>query len=383
MKKALVLAHVASMIDLFNRDNINILTEMGYQVDVICNFKQGSVTSQFRVNQFRNELENAGIKTYHAPIPRSLLAVKELISSYFLIRKIVRVNHYKLVQCQSPIGGVIARLVCRKERKIGTKVIYIAHGFHFYKGAPLINWLLYYPIEKFCSRSTDCIITINREDYSLAANRMNNAKEIKYIPGVGIDVNKIKNIQVDINEQRNKLGIPIDSKVIVSVGELNKNKNHEVVIRAIAEIQRSDIYYIICGQGKLDNYLKNLAKKLKIDKRVIFLGYIENVYQINLISDIFTFPSIREGLSVSLMEAMACGLPIICSNIRGNNDLVVDGKGGLLIKTNDVLEFSNAIIKLIENNDLRYKMKEYNLSSIEEYSIIKINKLMKNAYEIL
>lgn len=165
-KRALQLASVASMIDLFNTDNINILRLHGYTVDVATNFKKGSITSQDRVDEYRNELKDQGIGTYQIPIPRSIKKINNIIKSYKLVKKLVEEKEYQIVHCHSPIGGVICRLACKKSRKVfGTKVIYTAHGFHFFAGASKLAWVLYYPVEKWCSKYTDILITINQEDF--------------------------------------------------------------------------------------------------------------------------------------------------------------------------------------------------------------------------
>jgi len=383
MKKALMMAHVASMIDLFNMDNIHILQDMGYEVDVACNFEHGSVTSRQRVNEFKQELISQGIHVYHIPVPRSITAIGDIMKSYHIIKQLAKKNHYDIVHCQSPIGGVIARLACKKARKHGTKVIYVAHGFHFYKGASIKNWLLFYPIEKYYARYTDCLITMNHEDYNLAKRKMNQAKHIKYIPGVGIDTRKINSINVDIDSKRKELGIPVDSIVIVSVGELNKNKNHEVIIKALAKINNPDIHYIICGKGPLKDYLMKLSKELHIDQNVHILGYRKDVIEILKSSDIFAFPSIREGLSVSMMEAMAAGLPVVCSEIRGNTDLIKDGENGYVVDYKDIQMFSMKLDTLYRNEQARENMGNYNKKYIYSFDSKKVNEIMKVLYSSL
>ena len=383
MKKALMMAHVASMIDLFNMDNIHILQDMGYEVDVACNFEYGSVTSKQRVSEFKKELVTQGTNVYHIPVPRSITAIGNIIESYRIIKQLANSKHYDVVHCQSPIGGVITRLACKRARKHGTKVIYVAHGFHFYKGASIKNWMLFYPIEKYCARYTDYLITMNQEDYNIAINKFNKAKQIGYIPGVGINVQEISNANIDIVRKRNELGIPVDSTVIVSVGELNKNKNHEVIIRSLAMLNNTDIHYIICGKGPLKDYLIKLSRKLHLAQNVHILGYRTDVIEILKLSDIFAFPSKREGLSVSLMEAMAAGLPVVCSEIRGNIDLIKDGEGGYVISKNDINRYSQAIKIMSEGKELRYKMACNNKNKIDKMDLKNIHSIMKRIYQMI
>lgn len=378
MKKALMLSSVASMIDQFNMENINILKNLGYEVHVLANFSFGNTTSDERTKEFKKELEDMGIKVYNVPIPRKITAIKEMISSYKEIKEICKENKYDILHCHSPIGGVLARLAFKEFREKGGKLIYTAHGFHFFKGAPIKNWLIFYPIEKLCARYTDCLITINKEDYKIAQKFK--TKKVTYIPGIGIDTEKIKNIKRD-REILNKFGIK-DEVVLVSVGELSDRKNHKVILEALEKIE-DDYIYIICGQGEKKEELVNLSKKLKIQNKVKFLGYRQDIKEILKASDIFCFPSKQEGLPVALMEAMASGLPVVCSNIRGNSDLIEEKKGGYLLEYNNSYEFLIKIHELINNDSLRKEMGEFNLEKIKDFDRKKVNNLMEEIYSEL
>lgn len=288
---------------------------------------------------------------YDIPFERSPFNFKN-IQAYRKLKKIIKREKFDIIHCHTPVASILTRLGAIKSRNYGTKVIYTAHGFHFYKGAPLINWLLYYPIEKFCSYFTDILITINKEDYTLAINNMK-PKKIYYVPGVGIDVDKFSNIALDKEKKREELGISENDIMLLSVGELNKNKNHEIVLRALSRIDKKDIHYFIAGKGDLKDYLIKLAQDLNIQDRVHFLGFRNDIDEIYKVADIFCFPSFREGLSVSLMEAMAAGLPIICSNIRGNNDLIEDEVNGFLCNYDSIDNFRKSIEKLINDSELK------------------------------
>jgi glycosyltransferase involved in cell wall biosynthesis len=303
---------------------------------------------------------------FDLPFERSPIK-KNNFKTYKQLKQIIDSNEFDIIHCHTPMGGVLARLAAHNSRSNNATVIYTAHGFHFYKGAPIANWLLYYPVERWLSRYTDVLITINKEDYSRAQNFK--AKSIKYVPGVGIDTHKFNEFNVNKVSKRNEIGIPKDSTIVLSVGELNKNKNHEIVIRAIAKLGNPNIYYVICGEGPLANYLRDLAKELEIANQVKLLGFRSDIAEISKISDVFAFPSFREGLSLSLMEAMSSGLPVICSNIRGNSDLVVEDKGGYLVKPDDLQGFINAIQKVYENNKQRKNKGIYNRSMIKNFSL--------------
>lgn len=223
MKKVLMNASVASMIYKFNMNNIDILKKLGYQVDVACNFGKENPISQEEILNFRKKLNEKNINIYETDCPRSILAIKQIWKAYKQLKLIADTENYDLVHTQSPIGGVICRLAFRKAREKGTKIIYQAHGFHFYKGAPILNWLIFYQIEKFCSRFTDILITINKEDYEIAKKNFY-TKQLEYVPGVGINTEKIKNIVVDKKKKREEIGLTTDSIVLLSVGELSKKK---------------------------------------------------------------------------------------------------------------------------------------------------------------
>ena len=142
--------------------------------------------------------------------------------------------------------------------------------------------------------------------------------------------------------RQEKLAIHRSAIVVVSVGELNRNKNNEVIIRALGKLERNDIYYVLCGEGKLKDDLYRLAKRLGLGERVRFLGYRTDIEDILLMADIFVLPSFREGLSRALMEAMACGLPCVVSAIRGNKDQLTMEKADIS-SPSDVDAFCAAI----------------------------------------
>ncbi len=378
MKRALMFASVASMIDQFNMGNINILQELGYKVDVACNFEFGSTTSQERVNELKKELETKGVNTYHIPVPRKITLLKDMFEAFRLTKRLVIKNKYDIVHCHSPIGGVIARMACKQLRKENTKVIYTAHGFHFYKGAPKLNWAIFYPIEKYWAKYTDTLITINNEDFNRAKNFK--AENITYVPGIGIDVEELSSVQVDRDEKRKEFGISNEEDcMILSVGELNDNKNHEVIIKALAKITGS-YKYVICGRGDKKTDLERLAQDLKIRDKVIFAGYRSDIKELLKAADIFCLPSKREGLSVALMEAAAAGLPCIVSSIRGNVDLIQNGEGGYLVASSDINGFKDSLERLINNKKTRETFAESNQSYIKKFSAENVRAYMLKIY---
>lgn len=376
--KALMLASVASMIDLFNTDNMNILLDLGYQVDVAANFKFGSITSQERVNEYHNELLERKINVYHIPIPRDLFKVRDIFISYKKIKKLVNENDYQVVHCHSPIGSVVCRIACRKARKrYGIKVIYTAHGFHFFKGAGIKAWLIFYPIEYICSFFTDILITINHEDYE-RAQRMH-AKEVKYIPGIGVHTDEFRNVIIDRNKKREELGIEKDDFIFMSTGQISKRKNQEVIIRALAQIKNPKVKYLLVGFGELEERLKKLVTELGLNNRVIFAGYRSDVKELLHAVDAYAFPSLQEGLPASLMEAMAVGLPVVCSRIRGNVDLIENGKGGFLYDCHDVNGFAEGMKRIIEGT--QSESGAINTKTMRKFDSSVVNEVMEKIYK--
>lgn len=371
MKRMLMVASVASMIGQFNMNNIKILQELGYQVEVACNFYDRSVWNDDRVEAFIKELKEKKIKTYQIDFSRSSKNMLQHMKSYRQLDCLMKKRKYDFIHCHTPIAGAIARLVAHKNN---IKVIYTAHGFHFFKGAPMKNWILYYPVERFLARYTDILITINKEDYYRA--KTFKAKKVEYVPGVGIDIEKFKNCKVDVEKKKEELGIPSNAKVLLSVGELNKNKNHLLVIRALKKINRQDLYYLICGKGIEEYNLKKKTKQLKLEDKVIFAGFRNDVREIYHIADMFIFPSKREGLSVALMEAMASGIPCIASNIRGNVDLI--NNKSYLFKLNNQESVNNKIQQLLNKGCIQNIL--YMKNRISAFDVEGILMEMKKIY---
>ena len=365
--RILYVTTVGSMMGFF-RSFIKMLIKEGHTVDIACNDTDGVPC----------EYKDLGCRIYKLSCDRSpfctgnIKAIKE-------IKQLVRVNAYDIVHCHSPIASICTRLGCMKLRKDGVKVIYTAHGFHFYKGAPFLNWALYFPVERFCSRFTDALITINQEDYNIALNKMK-AKRTLYVPGVGINLNRYRQGRVDRNAKRKEIGVPTDATMLLSLGELNENKNHECVIYAIARMENKNVHYVVAGKGKLKSSLEKLADDLGIGHRVHLLGYRRDVLELCKSSDIYVHPSFREGLPVSIMEAMACGLPVIASDIRGNTELA-RGEGGLLFPSNNIEECKECIENLMSKDTKMLGMK--NMERLEPYSEDVINSQMIDIYRVV
>ena len=391
-KKVLMVASVASMITQFNMPLIKMLRQTGYVVHVACNFRRGNTCDRKQIALLQRELVKCGVVYFQVDFCRNVVRMDENLKAYHQIKRILRKNKYEMVHCHSPVGGLIGRFASQKYRKKGLRVIYTAHGFHFYKGAPLRNWLLFYTAEWVCSWWTDVLITINKEDYRIAKRKLH-AKRTEYVHGVGINVDKFMVGKADAEEKRESLNLEKEDVMLLSVGELSKRKNHEVVIRAMARLRIPQLKYFICGTGMLKEYLISLTDKLDLQKQVFLLGYRDDISELCQAADLYILPSKQEGLPVALMEAVACKTPVVCSDIRGNRDLIWDEAcmfdadnaetvaecilNKLKKNSGDILNGSKLRDAISEN--MEYAV-EQNYQHLRRYSLSNVSKEMNKIY---
>ncbi len=366
MKKVLFVATVVEHLKAFHTPYIEYLEGKGYAVECATKLKEGIHVCQ---------------REHNVDFERNPIKLKN-VKAFKKLKNIIDKGEYEFIHCHTPMGALLTRLAALGARRRGTRVIYTAHGFHFFKGAPVLNWLIYFPAEWFCSFFTDVLITINQEDYNFAKKHLH-AKRTEYVHGVGVDTQKVKNALDDMDKKRAELGIPKDNIAVLSVGELNENKNHETVLRAIASLERKDITYVICGEGDRYDFLINLAQELGMADRLILSGYREDAAEICKCCDIFAFPSRREGLPVSVMEAMLAELPVVGSQVRGVRDLTHEGKSGFLYNSEDVAGFAQGIKKLAESKELRARFGEYGRSAVMPYTIENVIADMGRIYDSL
>lgn len=347
MKKALIVTRVSGFVPQFEMNNVKILQHFGYEVHYAANFD----TVVYGPDNSR--LDGTGIICHHIPFCRSPFS-PAVRSCYLALKQLMLDESFDLIHCHMPMTGVITRIaaqaVRRKEKRL-VPVLYTTHGFHFYTGAPLQNWLYYLP-ERWLARCTDCLITINEEDYRRACTFPVRGR-VEKISGVGIQVTAETNDPSDPatdgkrqtirHKIRQEFGICEADFVLVSVGELNANKNHVEILRMLASYRDPSLKYIICGTGHLRKELEQFVTEHSLQTQVIFAGYRSDIEQILSASNLFLFPSLREGLSVAVMEAMRAGLPVVAKQIRGNVDLIENLKGGILVEKGEPSEYADAI----------------------------------------
>ena len=384
VKKALLVTTVSGFVPQFEMNNVHILQNMGFEVHYAANYNTPSYGND------NHRLDGTGIIRHQIDFVRSPFKTANL-KVYHQLRSLMEQESFQLVHCHTPMGGVMARLAAHTTHT--GPVIYTAHGFHFFKGAKAINWLCYYPMENFLSRYTDQQICINYEDYERAKKSFH-AQYTDYIPGVGIDPSQIPHLSKEkIQKKKTELGLPTDKIILISSGELIERKNHETILKALSQIKDiQNIHYLICGHGKLDTYLRDITDQLGISHMVTFAGYREDILEILQTADIFLFPSYQEGLPMALLEAMASGLPVICSDIRGSHDLMGDilsqnnsmsiCSGGIMIKkANDVSAYSQAIHHLLNHPENLKNLGHKNINKSKMFYSNIVNEKMEKIYQ--
>lgn len=377
MKKMLMVAAVPSMIGQFNMENIRMLLDMGYEVHVACNFYDISVWPKEIIREFICRLKELGVNCHQIEFSRSPKDLKSMLQSYWQIDRLLKSENFWFVHCHTPLASVISRMVCNRNH---VKVIYTAHGFHFYKGGPLKNWLLYYPIEKWMSRYTDVLIVINKEDYRRAKKKFY-MKKVVYIPGVGVDTKKYAVCQVNREKKRQELGIENDNFVLLSVGELQSRKNQKIVIEALHKLNNSKIIYLLVGRGELEGEYRRLIRSYGLEKNIKLLGFRSDIDELCKAADCFIHPSVREGFGIAPMEAMASGLPLISADVNGIRDYAENGVTGICVNPVSENEVADAVNTMFVDEEFRKRCGKYNAEKAKKYDIGKTNKIMKKLYQ--
>lgn len=371
--KALLLAPMGSVHRRFNKANINALKDIGYEVHLAANFAD-SDGAENKNQEFVKECENNGIIIHSLPFKRHSLLGN--LSQIKRVRKLISAD-FDIIHAHTETGGLLLRIAGIFNKK--GRFIYTAHGMSFYKGSPLKTQFIYRPIEWWICSGMDVNIAINKEEYSVLKSW--NKKTAKFVHGVGLDLDRIKCFSKERKIIRSSLGVPENAAMILSIGELDDNKNHKVVIKAVSKLKRDDVHYVICGVGENKGMLSSLAADSGLSDRVHLAGFRNDIPDVIHASDIFAFPSYHEGLPVSLSEAMAGGLPAVCSKIRGNVDLIHNGKNGFLCKPDDVKKWAFSLEKLLCDQKLKEKFSRVSYKVVSNYSIESVYCELKELYK--
>ncbi|WP_082789945.1 glycosyltransferase family 4 protein [Paenibacillus sp. GM2] len=321
-------------------------------------------------------------KQFNIPIQRSPFKLDNW-RAYRQLKDIVRENNYEIIHCHTPMGGALTRLAARQVRRTGTRVLYTAHGFHFFKGASFQNWLLYYPVEKYLSRYTDCLITMNAEDYNRALDHQFKAGAIAYVHGVGIDFDKYKPVHEQEKRQlREWHGIGSDEFVMIYAAELSQRKNQAYLLKVVSLLRERipRLRLLLAGQGALEEKYREQAGQLGLENLVTFLGHRTDMDQIYALADIAVSSSRQEGLPVNIMEAIATGLPVVATDVRGNRDLVEPGTHGFLVGLDEPSVFADRIWELYNHPQLRADIRANRDRLISLYSVSHVLEEVKPIY---
>ncbi|MED1269607.1 glycosyltransferase family 4 protein [Bacillus mycoides] len=366
-KKVLFCATVDYHFKAFHLPYLKWFSEQGWEVHVVAS---GNIHLPYVTRK------------YNIPIQRSPLSIQNL-HAYKKLKSIIDQNKYHIIHCHTPMGGVIARLAAQKARQQGTKVVYTAHGFHFCKGSPYMNWLLYYPIERILASHTDCLITINQEDYDLAVKHRFPVRDIKLVHGVGIDVQRFTPVtEIEKRELKLQCGYKSQDFLMFYAAEFNKNKNQNFLIHVLAQLKNEMPHakLLLAGEGPLMEECKKIATQLGVTNMVHFLGYRNDIASLLQMSDLAVASSYREGLPVNIMEAMACGLPVVATDNRGHRELIINNKNGWIVDRDDIKAMADRIKGISINPKVLAQMGQYGCTSIKnQYSV---NEVLKEKQEI-
>ena len=341
----------------FMRSAIIAAKNVGLDFVMACN------TDDADKDGYRKDCEKYGIRLEHIDFDRNPLSPKNKTAYSQLLDLMCR-EHFDIIQCNTPIGGLLGRL-CAKKCKL-TNVIYMAHGFHFWNGAPLKNWILYYPVERVLAHYTDRLITINKEDLKRAQHfKLRKNGRLIFIHGVGVDISKFSSTSVA--DKRYELKIPEEAKIYISVGEMIERKNQTFMIEAFHDANLQNAHLIICGDGELRGRIEDMVASNKM-KNVHVLGFRQDIPELLSVADVFVFPSFQEGLPGALMEAMASGKVCVASKIRGNTDLLGEDYKYLFAPSNKA-ELIQKFREVHEDcsdysTDMKNRVKPYGLDSV-------------------
>lgn len=386
MKKILIITNLSGFLWKFELDNVFLLQSLGYEVHFASNIHEKGYPFELP------ELEELGIVFHHIEIARSPYMWKMNRTALKQIRRILVEEEIGLIHCHTPVGALLGRLAVLggKKRSPRVKVIYTAHGFHFYKGAPLLNNIVFKAVEYCLAPLTDCLIVINQEDEQQAQKlHLRKGGRVVHIPGIGIDLTRFTPASEEEKRSlRKQHGIPENAFFVLSAGELNLNKNHKKAIEAVRlmkeELPGAEILYGICGDGYWKDDIQNYAEESGLEKEVLFFGYRKNIRDYYAMADITMFPSIREGLGMAALESLAMGIPVIAADNRGTREYMKNGKNGFVCDWNDVEGFKNALMEYRSFTDeQKLTMSRCCRESVKDFDQCITHRIMEDVYKRL
>ena len=367
-EKVLFTASIAKHFIRFHQPYMEWFKRQGYEVHAACSGEE--------------EIPFCDVK-WEVPFIRTPYALGH-IEAYRVLKKIIDRENFDIIHCHTPMASILTRLASRDARKNGTHVLYTAHGFHFYKGSSLFNWLTYFPVEVVMSRFTDCLITINREDYNLIRKKGNNLTGYYMIPGIGVESRKFHPVSEDRKREiRKKNGWPDSDFILTYAAEFISRKNHSFVIECAGKLVQEvpNVKILFAGRGELKEKLEKEIKKLELQDCIHFLGFRTDIDEVFKMSDVGISASKQEGLGLNLIEVMMCGLPVVATIDRGHKEIVDHGMNGFLYEQENEQEFIHAVKKIFSDVKARNEMAKKAVEKAEKFEITNSMNAMASIYK--
>lgn len=360
--KILYAATVLSHICQFHLPHMQHLQEQGWEVHVAAHDNL-AVKNGLQLRYCDKFIETPFSRSPKSP---------DNLKAYQQLKKLLAEERYDIILCNTPMGGIVTRLAAKKTRKQGTRVIYMAHGFHFYKGSSSKSWMIFYPIEKFMAKKCDLLITVNKEDYALAQKKFSKRTEVAHIHGVGVDEKRYHPVTPE--EQlvmRQAEGLTAEDFLILCTGELNENKNQKTLISATAQLKDKipNLKVLLAGNGPKEQELHDQIRDEGLENTVKLLGYRTDLEKVVPSVDLVVSCSKREGMPLNIIEAMLCKKPVIASHNRGHDELIQDAVNGDLFAASDVASLSEKILKLVQTPELKSQFGISGFTSAQPYTV--------------
>lgn len=367
MKRILFIATVYTHLAAFHIPFMRMLQDKGYDVHAAASSAEGR----------KEEVEAIGVECWDIPFARSPYNPKNL-RAFRKLKRLLETYHFALVHVHTPVAAFLGRYLAKATGQ--GPALYTAHGFHFYRGAPLRNWLVYYPLERVAARWTGGLVVMNEEDYE-AAQRMGFVpeKNLFYVHGVGVDIERYGNAAP---LRKADLQLPPNARIVVCVAEFTANKNHLLLLNAWREVARQvpQAALLLIGDGALRDRVASWVQEMSLTESVRLLGFRPDVPQLLALAEVATLTSKREGLPRVIMEALAAGKPVVATDVRGNRDLVRHGVNGFLVPLGDPGALARHLVLLLKDPALAQEMGERGREMIRPYALENVLKEMADVY---
>lgn len=372
--RILYCASTASHIRNFHLPYLEYFKEQGWQVDVAVGGGAGPEPMPY------------ADRVIELPLEKSLVAPGNLKALRF-VRHLLRENSYALISTHTALAGAVVRLAVKLNGKGSPwpgrgKVVHTSHGYFFNGGGSLAE-LGYLEAERYLADVTDVLMVMNETDYRLALQYRLGKKVVK-IPGMGIDLSRFSPAGPEEKAGlKEKAGYRPEDFLIVYAAEMSKRKNQGEMIRAfaLASAREPSMRLILAGDGAWKHEYRKLTGKLGLEDKVNFPGHVQDIAALYKMCDLAAATSKSEGLPFNVMEAMACGLPVVASEVKGHTDLL--GEMQCLYGLGQEKLLRDILLRLYRDNVLRKKLGNENSRRIQAYSLGRVRPIVTNDYAAL